>query len=331
MFAGGSGIAPFRSFWQERLATGAVGRNILFLGVQSRKKFVYEDELRDHVRYDGLELHTAFSRDSKGLSYDSYTRDLVEKETEPRYLDAVIAEKRNLICDLIMSTKQGGLGGYLYICGSVSVYETVIRGVTKAIYQARAVTQKSAEALVATAFAERRFMLDIFMTPRAMSFNEPIIPLSTLARNTGHRDGSKTWIGVHGAVYDVTDFLPIHPGGSLIVAASAGLDASKTFDEIAHTSNPEVMSLLSKYFIGYLAPKPNFQSPELGALYDGWQDYLRTSVESLTTLSFEVKAILADANIWFSGGMLNMGGVRKLYQFQSRLMQDGFTTLFGSK
>jgi hypothetical protein len=132
-------------------------------------------------------------------------------------------------------------------------------------------------------------------------------------------------------VYDVTDFLPIHPGGSLIVAASAGLDASKTFDEIAHTSNPEVMSLLSKYFIGYLAPKPNFQSPELGALYDGWQDYLRTSVESLTTLSFEVKAILADANIWFSGGMLNMGGVRKLYQFQSRLMQDGFTTLFGSK
>lgn len=42
------------------------------------------------------------------------------------------------------------------------------------------------------------------------------------------------WIGVHGGVYDVTDFLPMHPGGTLIVAASAGLDATKTFHELAH-------------------------------------------------------------------------------------------------
>jgi ferredoxin-NADP reductase/predicted heme/steroid binding protein len=331
MFAGGSGIAPFRGFWQARFAKGAVGRNILFLGVQTRKKFTYEEELREHVRYDGLELYTAFSRDTQGLAYDQHTQNLVEKETEPRYLDAAIVEKRSLVCDLVMSTKQGGLGGYLYICGSVAVYETVISGITKAIYQTRAVTQKSAEELLATAFAERRFMLDIFMTPRAMSFKEPIVPLSTLSQYTGHREGSKMWIGVHGAVYDVTDFLPIHPGGSLIVAGSAGLDASKTFDDLAHTTNPEVMSLLSKYFVGYLAPKPSFHSPELSVLYDGWHEYLRTCVESLTTLSFEVKSIMADTNIWFSGGMLNMGGVRKFYQFQSRLMQNGFTTLFGSK
>lgn len=42
------------------------------------------------------------------------------------------------------------------------------------------------------------------------------------------------WIGVRGGVYDVTDFLPMHPGGTLIVAASAGLDATKTFHELAH-------------------------------------------------------------------------------------------------
>lgn len=314
MFAGGSGVAPFRSFWTARFSSGAVGRNILFLGVQSRKKLVYEDELRDHVRYNGLELHTAFSRDRKGLVYDSYVRDLVEKDMDPRYLDMAIVENGHTVCDIVMSTKLGGLGGYLYICGSVSVYETVVSGIRKAIYNNRTVTEKSADALLATAFAERRLMLDIFMTPKAMSFKEPVIPLSELSRNTGHREGSKTWIGVHGAVYDVTDFLPIHPGGSLIVAASAGLDATKTFDDLAHTSNPEVRSLLSKYFIGYLAPKPNLQSTELSSLYDGWQDYLRTSVESLTTLSFEVKSLMKDNNIWFSGGMLNMGGVRKFYQ-----------------
>jgi sulfite reductase alpha subunit-like flavoprotein len=37
MFAGGSGIAPFRGFWQKRIQSG-IGRNILFLGVQSREK-----------------------------------------------------------------------------------------------------------------------------------------------------------------------------------------------------------------------------------------------------------------------------------------------------
>lgn len=331
MFAGGSGIAPFRSFWKQRIQTGAIGRNILFLGVQSRKKFSYEEELRDHVSYDNLELHTAFSRDRKALIFDPSTRTLVEREQDPRYLDVTILENGATVTDLVMSTKQGGLGGYLYICGSVSVYETVISGITQAIYKHRTVTKSAADGILATAFAERRFMLDIFMTPRAMSAKQPTIPISTLARHTGHREGTKTWIGVHGSVYDITEFLPIHPGGSLIVQASAGLDASKTFDDLAHTSNPEVMSLLSKYFIGHLAPKPTFSTPELGVLYDGWYDYLRTCVESITTLSFEVKSLMQDTNIWFSGGLLNMGGVRKFYQFQSRLMQNGFATLFGSK
>jgi hypothetical protein len=141
------------------------------------------------------------------------------------------------------------------------------------------------------------------------------------------------WIGVHGRVYDVTDFLPIHPGGTLIVAASAGLDATKTFDQVAHTSNPEVMSLLSKYFIGYLAPRPKFSAKALAELEETWMEYLQSCIENLTTLSFEVKSLMEeqDSNVWFSGGLLNMGGVRKFYQFQSRLLQNAFPKLFGPK
>jgi cytochrome b involved in lipid metabolism len=134
-----------------------------------------------------------------------------------------------------------------------------------------------------------------------MSDQEPTISLSTLAKHTGHRDG-KIWIGVHGSVYDVTDFLPIHPGGTLIVAASAGLDASVTFDEVAHTSNPEVMSLLGKYFIGRLQPAPSFRSNDLVELRAGWVGYLKTCIEGLTTMSFETKSILQDSRIWFQGG-----------------------------
>lgn len=194
----------------------------------------------------------------------------------------------------------------------------MISGIRKALYKYRAVTKEGADELLAQAFAERRCMLDVFMTPRAMSEKEPHISLSELAKHTGHRDKSKMWIGVHGGVYDVTEFLSIHPGGILIVAASAGLDASTTFDEVAHTSNPEVMSLLGKYFIGYLTPKPNIHLPELGDLYDSWVDYMRTCVEAVTTLSFEVDTLMKDSQLWFSGGVLSTHAVRKMYQLQSR-------------
>ncbi|KAL0577411.1 hypothetical protein V5O48_004576 [Marasmius crinis-equi] len=332
MFAGGSGIAPFRSFWQARIGSGVIGRNVLFLGVQSRKKFLYKHELREHVLSGKLEMHVAFSRDSHGLVYDPVGRDLVERQMEPRYIDQTIMDQGPLVCDMVISTKLGGHGGHLYVCGSLSLYETVMSGIRKALYKYRAVTSEGADEMLAQAFAERRFMLDVFMTPRAMSENEKYIPLSELARHTGHRDKSRMWIGVHGCVYDVTEFLPIHPGGTMIVAGSAGLDASVTFDEVAHTSNPEVMSLLGKYFIGYLVPKPTFQMPELVDLYDLWVDYLRNCVESLTTLFFEADVLQKDAKTWFSGGLLSTHAIRKFYQLQSRLLtMTGFPVLFGSK
>ncbi|OAL18779.1 hypothetical protein AYO20_11699 [Fonsecaea nubica] len=330
MFAGGSGIAPFRGFWQARAQT-SVGRNILFLGVQSRERLSYEHELRQYVQNGQIEVHTAFSRDTKGLVYDPVSRDLVEKQMSPRYLDVTIIEQGRTVCDLVISKSQGGLGGHLYVCGSVSMYETIISGIRHAIYQNWASTKETADSLLAKAFAERRFMLDIFMTPRPISYATPRIPLSKLALNTGHRKGSRMFIGVHGGVYDITDFLPIHPGGTLIAQASAGLDASKTFDDVAHTTNPEVMSLLSKYFIGHLATKPDFRSIEISGIYDLWYQYLRSCVEALTTLHFEVDYIQQDARTWFQGDLFNMGGVRKFYQFQSRLMQNGFSTLFGAK
>jgi cytochrome b involved in lipid metabolism len=206
-----------------------------------------------------------------------------------------------------------------------------VSGIRQAIYKYQASTHSTADSLLAIAFAERRFMLDIFTSPKPVPSSTPTIPMSKLAAHTGHRKGSKMWIGVHGGVYDVTDFLPMHPGGTLIVAASAGLDATKTFHELAHDTNPEVSSLLSRYFIGYLGLKPPSSSAEISQLYDMWYQYLRTSIESLTTLHFETTNILEDSKVWFSGGMLNIGGVRKFYQFQSRLMQNGFSTLFGAK
>ncbi|KFY17160.1 hypothetical protein V492_00838 [Pseudogymnoascus sp. VKM F-4246] len=330
-FAGGSGIAPFRSFWQSR-AGRSVGKNLLFLGVQSREKFCYENELREYVNAGYMEVYTAFSRDSRGLNYDSYLRDLVEKETPPRYIDSLIVEQGAMVCDLVMSKKQGGLGGYLYVCGSLSVFDSVMSGIRKAIYNHRTASMESTNVILDTAFAERRFMLDVFMSPKPLPCNIPTILPSQLAMHTGHRPNSRIRIAVHGSVYDVTDFCPMHPGGTMIIQSNAGADCSKSFDLLAHSNNPEVSSLLNKYFIGHLTPKPNYRKcEEISMLYDLWSDYLRTSVETLVGDQFETRDFMDSTNIWFQGSLFNMSGVRSFYQHQSRLLQNGFSALFGAK
>ncbi|ORY62605.1 sulfite reductase flavo protein alpha-component [Pseudomassariella vexata] len=338
-FAGGSGIAPFRSFWQSRIGR-TVGRNILYLGVQSREKFCYEQELREYVNNGQMEVHTAFSRDSRGLVYDRYSKDLVEKNIPPRYIDTLIAEQGETVCDLVMSKKQGGLGGYLYICGSVSVFDSVMAGLRKAIYNHRTATMESTDVIINSAFAERRIMLDVFMTPKPLPCNLPTIPQSQLALHTGHRPDSRMWIGVHGKVYDITDFCPMHPGGTLIIKSNAGVDCSRSFDNLAHTNNPEVASLLTKYFIGHLTPKPDYHGiDELSGLYDMWLDYTRTVVETLVAHQFEMNKLMGNdmgtsidsSTMWFQGSMISVKGVRSFYQYQSRLLQGGFSAMFGPK
>lgn len=65
MVGPGTGIAPFRAFMQDRVATGAKGRNWVFYGDQRRATdFLYEEEW-NRWQADGhlARIDTAFSRD----------------------------------------------------------------------------------------------------------------------------------------------------------------------------------------------------------------------------------------------------------------------------
>lgn len=76
-------------------------------------------------------------------------------------------------------------------------------GIRKALYKYRSPTMETTDAILHIAFAERRFLLDVFMTPKPLPCNQPTTPLSQLALHTGHKAGSRIWVGVHGKVYDV--------------------------------------------------------------------------------------------------------------------------------
>ena len=71
MVGPGTGIAPFRSFIEERAVTKATGRSWLFFGDQhAASDFLYQDELEQYQK-DGVltKLETAFSRDTAQKVY----------------------------------------------------------------------------------------------------------------------------------------------------------------------------------------------------------------------------------------------------------------------
>lgn len=47
-----------------------------------------------------------------------------------------------------------------------------------------------------------------------------------------HNSKDSCWVIIHGKAYDVTEFLPEHPGGPKIILKYAGKDATEEFDPI---------------------------------------------------------------------------------------------------
>ncbi len=71
----------------------------------------------------------------------------------------------------------------------------------------------------------------------------------TLADVAKHNKSTDCWQIIDGKVYNVTSYIPYHPGGPEKVIRECGKDSTKIFD-LQH--NPQVKSLLPPYFVGDL-------------------------------------------------------------------------------
>lgn len=63
-------------------------------------------------------------------------------------------------------------------------------------------------------------------------------------------DAGGLWVALHGAVFDLSAFQRIHPGGAQVLQMYAGTDATKTFDEIGHSEKAKLMA--KKRLVGIL-------------------------------------------------------------------------------
>ena len=71
----------------------------------------------------------------------------------------------------------------------------------------------------------------------------------TLEEVAKHNKKSDAWIVIHNKVADVTKWIPLHPGGDIIMKG-VGKDATKLFDSIGHDDYSK--TILKKYQIGIL-------------------------------------------------------------------------------
>ena len=64
-----------------------------------------------------------------------------------------------------------------------------------------------------------------------------------------HSKKSDAWIIIHNKVYNITKWIPKHPGGNIIMTG-VGKDATSMFESIGHSS--QAHSILKDYFIGHV-------------------------------------------------------------------------------
>lgn len=143
MVGPGTGVAPFRAFVEHRAATGASGKNWLFMGDQRYLfDFLYQLEWQDHLKSGALSrLDVAFSRD----------------QPEKIYVQQKMLEQS---AELYAWLEQGA---YFYVCGDASrmaadVHEALVSIVEKHGGK----SHEAAEAYVEELKKSKRYQRDVY-------------------------------------------------------------------------------------------------------------------------------------------------------------------------
>lgn len=102
----------------------------------------------------------------------------------------------------------------------------------------------------------------------------------TVDEFTKHNSKNDCWVAINGKVYDVTDFIPNHPGGVAPLVLHAGHDATETYEKL-HPKGTIEKFLPADKFLGCLdAP-----APKLEKAYDPDEDERLENIENIPSLN----------------------------------------------
>jgi sulfite reductase (NADPH) flavoprotein alpha-component len=143
MIGPGTGVAPFRAFVEERVSTGANGKNWLFFGDQHfASDFLYQTEWQDHYKTGVLtKFNAAFSRDQKERVYVQHKMSKHSKE----------------LFDWIKN------GACVYVCGAKDTMSVDVETTLRDIIQVQGKkTKEEASAFLDQLAEEGRYLKDVY-------------------------------------------------------------------------------------------------------------------------------------------------------------------------
>lgn len=142
MIGPGTGIAPFRAFMQERMATGAKGQNWLFFGEWNRKFDYFYEEYWNELEAKGiLRVDTAFSRDQEHKVYVQHR----------------MLEHAGEIFEWVER------GGYIFVCGDAHRMAKDVDAVLHQIVQQQGNrSEQETKEYIKRLRTEKRYLRDVY-------------------------------------------------------------------------------------------------------------------------------------------------------------------------
>lgn len=254
MLAGGTGLSPFRSFITERLRQPGSGEAWLFLSLRSREDFIYEGELGPAVAAGQLHLRVSFSRDDAELRFepDGASGRFVPVPGKRRHIDEALLDEdtARTLWDMLRRPTHDGAGTHVYVCGrsgfarsAMGAVKEIVRRFASGNEQERELT---AQRTLAELMAQGRLLEEIFT-----GFDDEPYPreidVTDLVRHNDDERGH--WMAIHDDVFDMTDFIRLHPGGSRVLKGYCGMDGSEGYER-THANRSEIDAMRQMYAVG---------------------------------------------------------------------------------
>lgn len=258
----GTGGAPFRSFMSElivrkqALQNGESARQAwLILGARAQADIPFKQDIEDaYCKHRAIDFSIALSREDSDLDEESSMSELKfktgsRKHVEDLFEDEALSDK----LWRIISSK-----GHVYTCGRPQV-ERILRKIISSMVKKYVLSSfylpflesgqnldQYAKEFPDRMAANRRLHIDTYYSGKAEVTEERYKPSEVASHNTI----LSCWVTFRGAVYNISDYLQIHPGGPKILFDKGGRDMTTDFN-IAHgESDFRAASMIEPYRIG---------------------------------------------------------------------------------